>query len=58
MADTRTANISKLVLKQAGRAKEKVSKTPPALVMMSSPEPSHCLDCVVSQGPGLGDLVM
>ena len=24
MADTRTANISKLVLKQAGRAKEKV----------------------------------
>ena len=28
MADTRTANISKLVLKQAGRAKEKVSKPP------------------------------
>ena len=31
MADTRTANISKLVLKQAGRAKEKVSKTPQPL---------------------------
>ena len=27
MADTRTANISKLVLKQAGRAKEKVTLT-------------------------------
>ena len=25
MADTRTANISKLVIKQAGRAKEKVT---------------------------------
>ena len=35
MADTRTANISKLVLKQAGRAKEKVTE-PPARIMMAS----------------------
>ena len=28
MADTKTANISKLVIKQAGRAKEKVNSTP------------------------------
>ena len=28
MADTKTANISKLVIKQAGRAKEKVTIAP------------------------------
>ena len=56
MADTRTANISKLVLKQAGRAKEKVKPKPPTVVMIASSGPSRCLDCLVHQG--LGDLVM
>ena len=31
MADTKTANISRMVIKQAGRAKEKVGTTAPAI---------------------------
>ena len=56
MADTRTANISKLVLKQAGRAKEKVTEPPARIMMASLGGGSDCLVRVVRLG--LGDLAM
>ena len=34
MADTKTANISRMVIKQAGRAKEKVGTTTPAIAAL------------------------
>ena len=34
MADTKTANISRMVIKQAGRAKEKVGTTAPAIAAL------------------------